>query len=83
MFHLTEVKENLQQCNNDADRLIAQLHDIEVTMRELSGELEEKIKAYDTLQHEHQSMFYAGRVPSHSPLWYATVSNLQMLTRFN
>lgn len=60
MFHPTEVTENLQQCNKDADRLMAQLQDIEVRMRELTEDLEEKTRDYETVQHEHQGMFHAG-----------------------
>lgn len=75
MFRPTEVNKNLQECNTDADRLMAQLQEIEVRMRDLTEELEGKTRDYETLQYEQQGMFLAGKVPPHSPLWYATVSN--------
>lgn len=53
---------------------MAQLQEIDVRMRQLTEELEEKSRDYETLQNAHQSMFHTGEVPSHSPLWYATIS---------
>lgn len=68
MFRFTEVNEQLQQCNNDADYLTKKLQEIDVRMRELTDDLEEKSRDYDTLQNAHQSMFNTSEVSSHSPL---------------
>lgn len=57
-FHPTEVNGPLQQCNEDAHRLLAKIQEIEASMRKLTEELEEKARDYDTLQDEHQSMFH-------------------------
>ncbi|XP_075876716.1 uncharacterized protein LOC142884743 isoform X4 [Nelusetta ayraudi] len=51
-----EVNGQLQQCNNDADRLMAQLQEIDVRMRQLTEELEEKSRDYETLQNAHQRL---------------------------
>lgn len=63
----------MQQCNDDADRLMAQLQETANRMTQLTEELEDKTREYDTLLYEQQSMFHLGEVPSHSPLWCTAV----------
>lgn len=68
MFHQTELEQQLQQSNKDADRLLQQLQEKDVRFKQQQEELEEKTRAYDILQEGYKSMCNPVKVLVHSVL---------------
>lgn len=66
MFHQTEVEQRLQQCNEDADRLLQQLQEKDARFKEQQQELEEKTRMYNILQQDYDSMCNPVKVLVHS-----------------
>lgn len=68
MFHQTELEQQLDQSNKDADRLMQQLREKDGRLRQQQEELEEKTRAYNILQESYKSMCNPVKVLVHSVL---------------